>query len=109
MKEYYGKNEYVADSRFGGMKDFDGTWGIWDGKFLKFFRTKIGEMRQPFVTGIFTITNHHPLKLPEELESKYPEEKRPNYRTVRYTDDCLREFFAEASREPWFDNTLFVI
>ena len=29
--------------------------------------------------------------------------------SLRYTDDALRQFFATASKQPWFGSTLFVI
>lgn len=31
------------------------------------------------------------------------------HKCIRYADHALRRFFESASREPWFDNTLFVI
>jgi hypothetical protein len=34
FKNYYGRQDYAADPRFGGDKDFDGNWGIWDEPFM---------------------------------------------------------------------------
>ena len=31
------------------------------------------------------------------------------HKCISYTDDCLRHFFADAAREPWYEHTLFVI
>ena len=60
FEEYYGMDEYCLDSRFNGKDDFDGTWAIWDEEFLQYYALKMSEMPQPFVTGVFTASSHHP-------------------------------------------------
>ncbi len=108
--EYYGMTEYCEDPRFGGKKDFDGTWAIWDEEFLQFYALKMSEMKEPFMTGVFTASSHHPFALPERYKSVYPEEGQfPLHKCIRYTDNALRQFFATARKQPWFENTIFVI
>ena len=107
---YYGREDYVADARFGGSADYDGTWGIWDEPFLQYYATKMSDMPQPFCTAVFTLSSHHPYAVPAQLESRYPQEgKNPLNRCVRYADDALRAFFAKARQQPWFKNTIFVL
>ncbi len=106
---YYGREDFVKDSRFGGDKDFDGYWAIWDEPFMQWFALEMTEMREPFMTAIFTASNHHPFRLPEQYEGKFPEGTMEIHKTVGYTDNALREFFATARRQPWYDNTIFVI
>lgn len=106
---YYGRTEYNADPRFGGDDDFDGTWAIWDEPFLQYFALTLSEMRQPFMTALFTASSHHPFRVPEQYADSLHEEGHPMYTCIRYTDMALRRFFAVASRQPWFNNTLFVI
>jgi len=109
FQDYYGREDYEADSRFGGHSDFDGTWAIWDEPFLQYYCAKMGEMREPFVTAVFTASSHHPYRVPEELASVYPEEGIIIHKCIRYTDHAIGRFFQEASRQPWFENTIFVI
>ncbi len=110
VEEYYGKNEFFADSRFGGKSDFDGKWGIWDEPFLQFFCTKLSEMKQPFMASVFTLSSHHPFKIPEKYKDKFPEEGQfPLHKCIRYTDYSLRRFFEQAEKQPWYRNTIFVI
>ena len=109
FQEYYGREDYAADSRFGGDKDFDGHWGIWDEPFLQYYCAKMGEMRQPFMTAVFTASSHHPFKIPAQYQSVYKEEQLPIHKCVRYTDMALGRFFAEAAKQPWFRNTIFVL
>ena len=107
--QYLGRNEYNNDKRFGGNNDFDGTWAIWDEPFLQFYATKMSEMEEPFATAVFTASSHHPFVIPEQYKNIYPEEELVMHKCIRYSDNALRKFFATASQQPWFKNTIFVI
>ena len=106
---YYGRTEYNADPRFGGDKDFDGTWAIWDEEFLQFYAHTMNQMRQPFCTALFTATSHHPFVVPERYRQRFHQEGHPMYTCIRYVDHALQQFFHTASQMPWYDNTIFVI
>ena len=107
--DYFGRTEYDADKRFGGDNDFDGMWAIWDEPFLQFFATKMSEFKQPFVSAVFTASSHHPYKIPEKYKDIYKEEGIAIHKCIRYTDNALRLFFEKAKKQPWYNNTLFVI
>lgn len=96
-------------STYGNDDDFDGTWAIWDEEFMQYSVKETGMMRQPFLSCIFTASSHHPFRLPKRYEGMFPEGPEPMYRSIGYADYALRRFFETASREPWFDNTLFVL
>lgn len=107
--DYFGRTEYNADKRFGGDKDFDGTWAIWDEPFLQFYATKMSDFKEPFMTAVFTASSHHPYVIPEQYKKKFPEEGIVIHKCIRYTDNALRRFFDTAKKQPWYKNTLFVI
>ena len=109
FQDYYGREDYDADSRFGGDQDFDGMWAIWDEPFLQYYATKISEMKEPFMTAVFTASSHHPYVIPEQYEAQYPEEGLVIHKCIRYTDMAIGTFFEKASQEPWFNNTIFVL
>ena len=109
FQAYYGREDYDADSRFGGDDDFDGMWAIWDEPFLQYYATKMSEMKQPFMTAVFTASSHHPYVIPEKYKDVYPEEGIIIHKCIRYTDMALGRFFQTASRQPWFKNTIFVL
>ena len=109
FQRYYGRTEFNEDSRFDGDKDFDGTWAIWDEPFLQFYCAKMSEMREPFMTAVFTASSHHPFVVPEQYKDRYREEHLPIQKCIRYTDMALGRFFEQASRQPWYDNTIFVL
>ena len=109
FKAYYGREDFNADSRFGNDDDFDGTWAIWDEPFLQYYGAKMSEMKEPFMTAVFTASSHHPYVVPEKYQDIYPEEGLIIHKCIRYTDMAIRKFFERVSHEPWFHNTIFVL
>ena len=100
---YYGRNEYGNDD------DYDGTWGISDMPFLQFTAHKVNEMKKPFAASVFTLSSHHPFKLPKGYELPEGNYQTDFEKTMRYTDDAMRHFFETISDYSWFDSTIFVI
>ena len=109
FQQYYGREDFNADTRFGGDTDFDGTWAIWDEPFLQYYCAKMSEMKEPFMTAVFTASSHHPYAVPEKYRERFPEEGIVIHKCIRYTDMAIGRFFERASREPWFQNTIFVL
>jgi phosphoglycerol transferase MdoB-like AlkP superfamily enzyme len=103
IKRYFGKNEYNNDA------DFDGTWGIWDDKFMQYMANTMNTFKQPFFSAFFSLSSHHPFKMPEEYVGKFPKGPLPVQEIFGYTDMALRNFFKTASTMPWYKNTLFVL
>lgn len=101
--DYFGLNQYPDKS------DFDGIWGVWDEPFLNFFASKLNSFKQPFLASIFTVSSHHPFKVPEKYTGKFKKGPAPILEVIGYTDFALKNFFHEVSLSPWFKNTLFVI
>ena len=109
FQNYYGRQDYDEDPRFGGDADFDGNWGIWDEPFLQYYCAKMSEMKQPFMTALFTVSSHDPFVVPDKYKNVYKEEHLPIQKCIRYTDMAIGKFFASASKQKWFKNTIFVI
>lgn len=103
IKHYYGKTEYADDT------DFDGIWGIWDEPFMQYMAKTINTFKQPFFSAFFSVSSHHPFKVPEKYIGKFPKGPLPVQEPIGYTDLALRKFFATAAKMPWYKNTLFVI
>jgi len=101
--EYYGLNEY------GNAADFDGHWGIPDDKFLPYMAKTLDTFKQPFISAVFTLSSHHPFKLPRGFEGKFKGGPLPIHKVVQYMDYAMKDFFKTASKMPWFKNTIFII
>jgi len=100
---YYGRNEFNNDA------EWDHHWGIWDEPFMQFMAQTLSHTPEPFCAGLFTLTSHHPFQIPPQYRDTFPEGKLPIFKAIRYTDHSLRRFFEEASQQPWFEHTLFVL
>ncbi len=107
FKYYYGRTEYNNANK--GNDDFDGTWAIWDEPFLQYYARTMSSMQQPFMTAVFTASSHHPFAVPSHYRQMLHEDGHPMYTCIRYADLSLQRFFETARRQPWYDNTLFVI
>ncbi|WP_245957600.1 sulfatase-like hydrolase/transferase [Niabella yanshanensis] len=103
IAHYYGKNEFNND------KEYDGIWGIWDEPFFQFFDEKLSSFQQPFFSTIFSVSSHHPFKVPKQYEGVFEKGALPVFECISYTDMALRKFFNRAKTQPWFNNTLFII
>ena len=99
---YYGMTEYNNDA------DFDGVWGIWDHKFFQYMNKTLSEKKKPFFATVFSVSSHAPFQVPKELKNQFKEGNVPLHKCIRYTDYSLKKFFESASKEKWFNNTIFV-
>ena len=106
FQKYFGRTEYEAAH---STDDYDGTWAIWDEPFLQYYANEMSKMHEPFMTAVFTASSHHPFVVPEQYQKIFPEEGLEIHKCIRYTDMAIGRFFETASRQPWFNNTIFVL
>jgi phosphoglycerol transferase MdoB-like AlkP superfamily enzyme len=99
---YYGKTEYNNDD------EFDGVWGIWDEPFFQYFNITISKEKQPFMATLFSVTSHEPYQIPAKYKGKFPKGDVNIHQCIGYTDFALKQFFASAKKQSWFNNTIFV-
>lgn len=107
-------------THFIGREDFvdpvfmDPTWGVSDQDMFdrgaQELKTNYGQ--KPFYALLQTLSNHTPYALPEDLpvERVMNNGKEDLHRTaMRYSDWALGQFFEKARKEPYFNETLFVV
>jgi phosphoglycerol transferase MdoB-like AlkP superfamily enzyme len=102
FQRFYDKRMYP------NPQQYDGQWGIWDEPMFQFMADTMNQFPQPFYTFCFTLTSHHPYRVPDFFEKQHPNIDAL-HRSVLYTDTALKHFFEKASKMAWFKNTLFVI
>ncbi len=88
---------------------FDGTWGIWDEEFLQYWCAKLNTFPQPFCSTVFTVSSHHPFKLPRQYQNTFKKGPLDIHPSVQYTDHALKLFFEAAAKSKWYSNTVFVL
>jgi phosphoglycerol transferase MdoB-like AlkP superfamily enzyme len=100
---YYGKDEYPNQNHD------DGLWGIPDSYFNPWTVQEISKIKQPFFVSLFTISSHHPYKIPKIYSKKITDNLSKEQLSFHYADESLRDFFNKAKKESWYKNTVFVI
>lgn len=89
---------------------FTNAWGVADGDLYRRTLKEANlehEKGRPFFFHLMTTSNHRPYTYPEgkiDIPSGTGREG-----AVKYTDFALREFIDSATKQPWFDETLFVV
>jgi len=108
-----GFDKYFGMEDFGSSdgKDYDGVWGIYDEPFFLKSVSDLNRLGEPFCSVIFSLSSHDPFKIPEDridILKPYKDESESE-QSVRYSDYSLRKFFEEASRQNWYNSTIFLI
>jgi phosphoglycerol transferase MdoB-like AlkP superfamily enzyme len=103
FSNYFGRTEYNNDEHF------DNTWGILDEYFNPWSARKMSELKKPFFATLFTLSSHHPYFIPKHLRGKLKKGPQEICQSINYGDYSLRKFFAEAKKQAWYKNTLFVL
>jgi len=99
---------YYAKQNYPDISDFDGTWGIYDEPFLEYCGKTLTAQKQPWFSGIFTLSSHHPYKIPERY-NYLPKGSTEIHQSIGYTDYALSKFFRSVRSKSWFENTIFII
>lgn len=87
-------------------------WGASDGDVFAtantFFRQQ-ADNGQPFASIILTLSNHDPFDFPQGGFELYEQPPFTQNNVAKYADYALGEFFRQARKEAYFDNTVFLI
>ena len=100
--EIYAQENYPAEkvvNSFGVQDDFLYQYALP-------ILNKQAESGQPFFTVLLSISNHPPYVIPDYFK---PHSAKPEDQIVEYADWSIRQFMTEAEKQPWFDNTIFVL
>jgi phosphoglycerol transferase MdoB-like AlkP superfamily enzyme len=114
MSTFYKSNGYEIIDK----KDFDSSkihfsniWGVCDedifSKAVEVMRNN-SKSGKPSFLHIMTVSNHRPFTYPDN-RIDIPSNKKSREGGVKYADYAIGQFIAEASKEPWFKNTIIVI
>ncbi|MDE6811155.1 MAG: LTA synthase family protein, partial [Muribaculaceae bacterium] len=105
----FGFDQITGREEYGNDKDFDGVWGILDHKMGEYAARDLSSLPQPFIAGWFTLNPHGPFRAPGDLQSGGYKSSDNMRLTVEYEDRAIRRFFEVAGKQPWYDNTIFII
>jgi phosphoglycerol transferase MdoB-like AlkP superfamily enzyme len=110
--------QMITEGKF-GQKPVN-VWGISDNDLFSEAHKVFTRQTAPFFAIVQTADNHRPFMIPErdtdfkkeflprDTLARYGFESVEEYNSFRYADYCFRNFMETASKEPYFDNTIFV-
>ena len=135
INNYFRDQKYTTSFYYGGSTDFsnlnsylvmshfenivDGKkfkdkvkrnkWGVHDEYVLQRQVEDLNKTSQPFFSVLMTLSCHEPFDQPGE--KIFPETDLPNQfrNSASYTDKSLGDYFEQAKKQPWFNNTLFIL
>lgn len=114
METFFSGNGYdIVDQKSYSPEEitFANIWGVCDEdayrKVIRTLNEQSGEGK-PFFAHVMTVSNHRPFTYPAG-KIRIPNDSKSRAGGVLYTDYALGQFLAEASKQPWFDNTIFLI
>ncbi len=86
-------------------------WGVSDHYLLEQSVLKMNQLakqKKPFFSTIMTISTHEPHVIPKGIPFK-PKAKEMKDKIYQYSDWTIKHFFDLAKKQPWFDQTIFVL
>ncbi|MEI6750171.1 MAG: LTA synthase family protein [Bacteroidales bacterium] len=86
-----------------------GKLGVHDEFVLSRQLAELRNDKQPFFSGLYTLSSHSPYDEPMKEVLHWGKNERRFINAAYYTDKCLGEYFKKARNEPWYKNTLFII
>jgi len=112
MNHYFGSNGFDIVDRMSLEDDeitFSNAWGVCDEDiFARAIKEadKTYKQKKPFFQFILTTSNHRPFTYPAgKIDIASGTGRRG---AVKYSDYAVGKFIKDASKKPWFDNTVFV-
>lgn len=114
MGDFFAGNRYeIVDKKTFEPNEitFANIWGVCD---EDMYNKAIKEMNKeaaankPFFNHIMTVSNHRPFTYPNG-KIDIPGDAKSRDGGVKYTDFAMKKFFEMAQKQPWFNNTVFVI
>ena len=114
MNAFYAGNGFeVLDRSAIDTVRFENIWGVADEDLFDLELKHCSELYaqgKPFFSIVMTTSNHKPFTFRPGLEDLgIPEAGGGRKAGVKYADYALGYFLREAAKQPWFDDTIFVV
>lgn len=113
MRGFFLNNGFskVFDQNDMTQASFVGTWGASDGDVFTFAHQNMARAPkdQPFLSLIFTSSNHSPFEFPDGQIELHEQPKGTVNNAVKYADHALGRFIAQAKTADYWRNTVFLV
>lgn len=114
MKSFFLGNgfEQIVDVDDFENIEYEGSWGASDEDLFKQADIELNRLHaagKPFFSLIFTSSNHSPFEYPDDKIIQYDRDKQTRNNAAKYSDFALGEFFDQAKKSPYWNDTVFLI
>jgi phosphoglycerol transferase MdoB-like AlkP superfamily enzyme len=115
MNSFYAGNgfEVLDRTNIESQPRFENVWGVSDEDLFDLALRHFGAQHaagKPFFSIVMTTSNHKPFTFRPGLEDLgIPRQGGGRKAGVKYADYALGYFLREAAKQPWFDDTVFVV
>jgi phosphoglycerol transferase MdoB-like AlkP superfamily enzyme len=111
---YYGNGfDNIIDEKKFINPTFHGIWGVSDEDLVKRANLEFKsfhDKQQPFVSVMFSTTNHTPFEFPEgRIEPVEGVKKNSVENAIKYADYAIGLFMTAAKKEAYYNDTIFLI
>jgi len=106
---YNKKFDVVKEERDWDSKLPRGKLGIHEADMQVQYLNELNAAKPPFVYAWFTLSTHMPYDFPGKKKELVKHKENDYINSIIYADNAFRQFFAEAKKQPWYKNTLFVL
>ncbi|MDD4602494.1 MAG: LTA synthase family protein [Bacteroidales bacterium] len=72
------------------------------------YLNKLYTQKKPFLSVFLTASLHDPFIIPEDVPGFHPNSSYIDYKIVEYADWSIGHFLKIASKQAWFDSTIFI-
>lgn len=106
-----GFDTIIDEGNFVSKKSaYHSTWGWSDEDVMKKANTYFTSLKEkPFVSLIFSSSNHEPFEYPEGRIKLYDKQKNTVNNAMKYADYSIGKFFEMAKKEAYYKNTIFIV
>ncbi len=114
MRGFFTGNGFQQVVDRGDIKDpvFEGSWGASDEDLFNKSLERLAQLHaenKPFFSLIFSSSNHEPFEFPDGRIALYDPQKQTVNNAVKYADYALGKFIAEAKKQDYWKDTVFLI
>lgn len=110
----FGYNHFFDLNYYDMTAENETPYGLADKPFFEQSLPLLESLQEPFYTKFITVSHHYPYPIAEEeatIEGHYTGDKSVDnyFRTARYADEALEEFFTYLKESGLYDRTLIVM
>lgn len=106
---WLGFDNYYCKQDIPGYKNLPmHPMGIQDEYVLDFVHQTLNQTNSPFLGVFYNVSTHYPYTLPPGFAQSVPANYTAPMKSMRYYGYSLGKFFAQAGKEGWFKNTVFI-